>query len=135
MIKKDYKYMVLEFVEKINERDIDSIYELMSDDFVFNDSIGGTINGKENMRKAWEDYFTMFPDYEINISHILQQERTVALLGTASGTYAINGAMHKENNWRVSAAWKAVVGDHTIREWYVYADFEPVRKIIEKHSM
>jgi len=132
--KHDLKYIALEFVEKINEQDVDGICDLMSDDFIFVDSMGGSMYGRDAMKQAWRDYFAMFPDYEISITHILQQENIIAILGTAKGTYAVRGKLHQDNSWEVRAAWKAKVEDDQVKEWHVYADLEPVRQIVAHYS-
>lgn len=38
--------------------------------------------------------------------------------------------MLAENHWEITAAWKAVVRGGYVSEWRVYADNEPVWKIM-----
>ena len=54
----------------------------------------------------------------------------VGLFGTAQGTYSVNGKLVSENHWEIPAAWKAVVQGGRVSEWRVYADNEPVWKIM-----
>jgi hypothetical protein len=54
----------------------------------------------------------------------------VLLTGSARGTYAVGGNLPTENHWEVPSAWKAVVRNAQIAEWHVYADNQPVRKIM-----
>jgi len=126
--------IVLAFVEKINQHDVEGLCELMTDDHRFVDSLGSSIQGREEMRKAWIGYYYLIPDYEIIYSEIFQRENSVALFGIACGTYVVNGKLLKENRWEIPAAWRAVVRDDRIAEWQVYADNEPVRKIMTAHD-
>ena len=54
----------------------------------------------------------------------------VVLLGSASGTYAVEGELLPENRWETLTAWKALVRGEEIAEWRVYADNEPLREIM-----
>jgi len=42
----------------------------------------------------------------------------------------VNGELLPKNHWEIPAAWKAVVQRGRISEWRVYADNEPVWKIM-----
>ena len=46
---------VLDFLDRINKRDADKLAELMTEDHVFIDSVGNTVQGREKMR-AQRDY-------------------------------------------------------------------------------
>src|ERR1035438_4587160 len=41
---------VLEFLNRINQRDVDKLAELMTEDHVFVDSLGNQVRGREKMR-------------------------------------------------------------------------------------
>jgi len=115
--------IVLDFIESINNADIDRVYGLMSNDHLFIDSRGNSMVGNENMKKAWIGYFELFPDYNIEITDTLQNDSLVVLLGYASGTYKTNNnKLDSTNHWRVPASWKAVFVDKKIKLWQVYAD-------------
>ena len=85
------------------------------------------------MRDNWQGYFTMFPDYHIVLTDVFQQAHVVGLFGTASGTFAVKGKRAPENHWDIPAAWKATTQGDTMLEWRVYADNDPVRKIMAAH--
>jgi ketosteroid isomerase-like protein len=123
--------VALEFVKRINAHNPDKLAELMAENHVFIDSIGARFQGREAMRENWKAYFAMFPDYHIVLTDVFQQGRIVALFGTASGTFAVNGQLAPENRWEGPAAWKATTQADTLSEWQVYADNELVRKIID----
>jgi ketosteroid isomerase-like protein len=120
---------VLAFLEAINAADVEKICALMSEDHLFVDGLGNRIQGKESMRKGWTGYLRWCPDYRVSHDEIFSNGQIVAAFGSAEGTYAKDGKLAKENQWRVPAAWKAVVRDGQIAEWHVCADNQPARKI------
>ncbi|HWX56104.1 MAG TPA: nuclear transport factor 2 family protein [Verrucomicrobiae bacterium] len=124
--------VVLKFERLINSRSADAVCSLLTDDSVFIDSLGNQISGAEKLRAAWTGYFTMVPDYSISHSEILADGDTVALFGTARGTFSKDGQIKKENFWQTPAAWRAVVKDGKIAVWQVYADNEPVRAVMRR---
>lgn len=54
---------VLQFMDCINQRDVDKLAELMTEDHVFIDSLGNSVHGREKMRAGWRGYFALCPDY------------------------------------------------------------------------
>ena len=123
-----------QFVEAINQHDVEAICELMTEDHRFVDSMGKVYDGRERMKKAWNHYYTIIPDYLIEISETLVSGNTVVLIGKASGTYAPDGEIKSQNHWVVPAAWRAVVDGDKMKEWQIFADLEPVRKMIRRES-
>ena len=115
------KLIVNNFVNAINEHDIDKMCSFMTDDHKFIDSHGNEVVGKETMKAGWIAYFQLFPDYKIEIRELFLSNDTVAAFGLASGTF--QGSYNaKENYWRLPAAWKAVIKNGKIYLWQVYAD-------------
>jgi ketosteroid isomerase-like protein len=125
---------VLEFLARINRRDVDKLAELMTEDHVFVDSLGRQIRGREEMRSGWRGYYTMCPDYWVSHEDVFQNGNTVAVFGAAGGTVSANGKLPAENLWRTPAAWRAVVENGLVKEWRVYADNKPVYDILAKPS-
>jgi uncharacterized protein (TIGR02246 family) len=123
---------VLEFMDRINERDADKLAEAMTEDHVFVDSLGQTVRGREQMRTAWRGYFALCPDYWVVHEEILQNANRLAVFGAAGGTIAADGKLPAENQWRVPAAWLAVVEDGLVKEWRVYADNKPVYDMLAR---
>lgn len=130
LIKDPESKLVFDYIDKINNHDIEGLGEIMSDDHVFSDSTGMVIHGKKEMKLAWFDFFVNFPDYSIIPEKIISNKNSAAVFGIAVGTYYTGGELTDNNKFKVSAAWKAVIVDGKISEWKVYADFEPVRKIV-----
>ena len=122
--------VALAFVERINEHDVDGLVALMTEDHCFVDGLAQVVRGREQMKMGWRAYFGWFPDYCVRVEDILSTGNVVGLFGTAQGTYAVNGELLPRNHWEIPAAWKAVVLKRRVSEWRVYADNEPVWKIM-----
>ena len=118
------------FIAAINRRSSSEISELMSEDHTFIDSGGGIQSGRENMTAGWEEYFRMFPDYEIRVESILEGDGLVAVFGSASGTYSGKRGLVPENRIEMPAAWKAMVEDGKVKLWQVYADWTEGNRVI-----
>jgi ketosteroid isomerase-like protein len=126
--------VVLKFEQLINLRDAAAVCSLLTGDSVFVDSIGNRIEGSAKMRPAWEGYFKMVPDYTISHSEIFANGDTVAVFGSAQGTFSKDGQVRKEDFWKTPAAWRAVVKDGKIALWQVFADNEPIRAIMRRYA-
>jgi ketosteroid isomerase-like protein len=126
--------VVLDFVEAINNGNVDKIYDLMTDNHLFIDSQDNRVIGKENMKQAWVGYFALFPDYKIEINKILEEDSFVCILGYASGTYKNLKNKNDRNHWRIPAALTAIVKGNQIKVWQVYADNSMVLEIIKKNK-
>jgi ketosteroid isomerase-like protein len=126
--------VVLQFERLINDGNAENICSLMTADGEFVDSLGNRIQGTEKLHAAWRGYFKMVPDYSISHSEIFANGNTVAVFGSARGTFSKDGQLAKENVWSTPAAWRAVVKDSKIAVWQVYADNEPIRAIMRKYS-
>lgn len=120
----------LKFVNEVNRHDLESLVALLSDDHLFVDSLGQEVRGKERLREAWAAYFRWFPDYHLAVREWFQNGRVVAMFGTASGTFAVGPDLPAQNRWKTPAAWRAVVREHQLAQWQVYADLEPVWKVM-----
>jgi ketosteroid isomerase-like protein len=122
--------VVKAFVAAINRRTPAAISRLMTEDHTFIDSRGGSHKGRESMTAGWEQYFRMFPDYEIRVESILEDKDLVAVFGSASGTYNGKRGLIPENRIEMPAAWKAVVAKGKVKLWQVYADWTEGTRII-----
>lgn len=129
MANQEPAAVVLDFMERINSGSVDALCAAMTEDHVFVDGLGARFAGREAMRTGWRAYYKMVPDYKVSHEEILAQGETVAVFGTARGTYAPDGKLKKENFWEVPAAWKAIVRNGLVAHWQVFADNQPVRKL------
>ncbi len=118
------------FLRAINRQDVDALVALMSPEHRFVDSLGNVVEGREKLREGWAAYFRMVPDYAVAIEETYPSERAVVLLGVAQGTFTRNGTLHPENRWQTPVAVRALVEDGLVAEWRVYADNEPIRKVM-----
>jgi hypothetical protein len=128
------------FIRAINRQDVDRVVELMAPAHRFIDSLGNVVEGRDKMREGWAAYFRMVPDYSIAIEEYypansssteeIGADPVVIMLGVASGTYTRDGKLHPENRWQTPMAIRALVEDGLVAEWRVYADNEPIRKVM-----
>ena len=125
--------VVLKFLEKINEHDVDGLVSLMSEQHVLVDSLGNRLRGRDNLKAGWHAYFKMCPDYAVSHEEIFDHGNIVVVFGSAGGTIAEKEAELKaENRWRIPAAWMATVTGGKLVEWRVYADNKPVYEILKR---
>lgn len=118
------------FIRAINRQDVNRLAELMSPAHRFIDSLGRVVEGREEIERGWKAYFRMVPDYAIAVEEYYPADPVVIMLGVASGTYTRTGQLHAENRWLTPVAIRALVEDGLIAEWRVYADNDPIRKLI-----
>ncbi|HTQ65990.1 MAG TPA: nuclear transport factor 2 family protein [Puia sp.] len=128
------KKIFYDFVNAINERNVDKIYSLMADDYKFIDAHGNEVSSKDKMKAGWTGYFQWFPDYKIEITDIFSNGDTLAALGFASGTFKGIKTDKNDNYWRLPAAWKVLVNNNKIKLWQVYADTKIPFDIINKNK-
>lgn len=122
------------FVERVNEHDVDGLAALMTDDHRFIDALGESGTGREELRRGWEGYFRLVPDYHIEVEEVFSDGPVVVLLGTARGTYSPDGLHDVEDAWQVPAAWRARVANGLVAEWRVYVDNDPLRRRMAAHK-
>jgi ketosteroid isomerase-like protein len=127
--------VVLKFEQAINSRNPAAIVALLAADSIFVDSMGTRVQGLEKLRAAWEGYYKMVPDYTVSHEEIFNRGDTVAVFGSARGTFSPDGQNRKENFWEATAAWRALVKDGKIALWQVFADNEPIREIMPRKSV
>jgi ketosteroid isomerase-like protein len=113
MSGKDPKFVVLQFNGCINNRDLQELSNLMTDDHVFIDSNGDIHSGKELMIKGWRDFFHQFPDYRNHFAIIESREDQVFVIGHSTCSFKLLDG---------PALWTAKVKDGLIAEWRVYLD-------------
>lgn len=118
------------FVNAINRHDLDALLALMSPSHCMIDALGNRLEGRENLRSAWVGYFRMVPDYEVTIEETISSGPAVVMLGMARGTYTRDGQLRPENRWQTPLAVRARVKDGLLEEWCIYADNEPMRRLM-----
>lgn len=129
------------FIECINAADVAGLYELMTEDHIFQDALGERFIGRDKMRHGWTSYFSMVGNYKVFVKEHFLREDSVAMFGTASGSYPGAAATHPAAQpgarsvvaqfWEVPAAWHVVTRGGQVAEWRVYADNLPLRKLMK----
>jgi ketosteroid isomerase-like protein len=114
-----------EFIARVNAHDPHGLYLLCAPDHVFIDSLGARLTGRGHIEQAWIGYFSLFPDYLIEVEALASRDALALLSGWASATYRGSGRA-----WRIPCAWRAVVSEGLIAEWQVFADNKPVYEIL-----
>jgi len=114
----------LEFVRRINDRDLAGVVEMMTDDHVFADSGGAIQRGRDVMRAGWQSYLTSFPAYRIRVERVLRGGDDVALVGSVSGSHA--GADAERDQ---VVAWAVAVRGEQVAGWRVYVDDPKLRAL------
>jgi len=90
--------------------------------------------GRLALEQGWRAYFAMVPDYAIEPTGVFENGETVVQLGTARGTYAPEGELRSDLRWSTSAAFRARIDDGLVAEWQVFADNEPIRRLMARGS-
>jgi hypothetical protein len=88
-------------VARINAHDPSDIIALCTADHVFTDSLGSTLSGRERLKEAWAGYFSLFPDYRIEVESTVAQDTLVLACGFASATHA---ASQRRGTFRLHGA-------------------------------
>ncbi len=108
---------------------MDTLANLMTEDHRFTDPLANAVEDARRCAPAGF-YFRMVPDYTVAVEETYSDGPVVVLLGVAGGTYAPNGELKPENRWKTIAALRAVIEDGKVSEWKVYADNEPMRRLM-----
>lgn len=117
--------IVRNVIARINAHDAHGLLALCAPDHVFIDSLGARLSGPPQLEQAWNRYFSLFPDYRIEVDTIVSDGPVVLMSGWVSAT--IPGA---GTPWRIPAAWRAVLANGQVAEWQVYADNKLIYEIM-----
>jgi len=109
----DSKTIALQFNDCINDRDIDGLGLLMTDDHTLIDTEDGQDNGKQNCLTCWREFFQMFPDYKNIFETVTTKDNLVIMTG-----YSICS----DKRLSGPAIWTATIRGEKVVEWRVYAD-------------
>jgi SnoaL-like domain len=118
------------YIAAINEHDVETISSLITDDHKFIDGLGTVVEGRERVVQSWIEYFRWFPDYHVVVTSAISRLMEVALVGTASATFAPDQELLASNSWEIPAAFWAVIRGDRVAEWHVFADNQPARRIM-----
>lgn len=107
----DLMNVAMKFNEKINQRDLEGLAHLMTDDHAFIDNAGNVTKGKKGMKEAWGKFFEQFPDYKNIFNSVTVQNNVVVMVGCSCCSYKpLDGPN----------VWTAKVNGNQVSEWRVY---------------
>jgi len=107
----DVMMVALRFNEKINERNLEGLAELMAEDHAFVDSDGTVTRGKNVMKDVWAKFFDLYPDYRNVFTSVTTQSNVAVMVGYSTCSYKpLNGP----------TMWTAKVHGGCVSEWRVY---------------
>ena len=114
----DPRKVALEFVEVINAGNSRALVELQTEDFTLIDMAGDVYQGKD----GWQDYFSAYPDYKIQVKHILTSGDGVAIIGKTTGSQLPPEIEEKE-----TVLWTAEIRDGLVAEWRLYSNVDEIK--------
>lgn len=103
--------IALKFNEKINQRDLEGLARLMTDDHTFIDNFGEITKGKDLMKDGWRGFFEKYPDYRNIFTCVTVRDDVVIMTGYST-------CSHKPLNG--PSIWTARVHNDRVSEWRVY---------------
>jgi SnoaL-like polyketide cyclase. len=110
---EDPEIIAMQFHDCINNRNVEGLLELMTDDHVFIDMANTRIEGKsEVISMAWIPFFNIFPDYRNVIENVSVKNQTVIMRG-----YSV---CSDERLNKLHAVWVAEVVDNKVNVWHIY---------------
>jgi hypothetical protein len=119
MNRKDPKLIALQFNECINNRDLDGLARLMTEDHTFLDRDGKVGRPRHVMLNGWREFFHMFPTYKNTFDCVQSKENLVMILGRA---------FWSDEQPYDPVIWIATIVDDLVGEWRIYADTEDNRR-------
>ena len=113
MSEIDPKLVVLQFNQYINNRDLDGLVSLKTENHTFIDSSDDVHSGKEMMVAGWVEFFNSYPDYRNHFAIIESRGDLLLVIGHSTCSHdPLDGP----------ALWSAKVVGERVAEWRVYLD-------------
>jgi uncharacterized protein (TIGR02246 family) len=111
MNSSELMLVALRFNERINQRDLEGLAELMTDDHTFIDNSGDVTRGKDVMKEGWREFFEEYPDYRNIFTCVTVQDDVAVMVGYSTCSYKrLDGPN----------VWTAKVRGGRVSEWRVY---------------
>ena len=121
----DTMMVALKFNERINQRDLEGLVALMTDDHTFIDISCKVHEGKAVMTEGWREFFTSYPDYRNIFTRVQVDADVVIMIGYSTCSYdQLDGP----------ALWTAKIHNGLVAEWRVYEDTPEKRQTLGVHS-
>jgi len=106
----------ISFIDCINRGDLTGLAELMTDDHSLVVLDEPPLMGRDANRRAWDGYFTSFPDYVIYPRHVAAKDASVAVLGTTTGSHL---GLPDEVEMQLDVVWLASVREGRVSTWRI----------------
>jgi ketosteroid isomerase-like protein len=117
----DIMMVALKFNERINQRDLEGLVALMTNDHTFIDSSNKVHEGKAAMTEGWREFFTIYPDYRNIFTRVQVDADVVIMVGYSTCSYdPLDGP----------ALWTAKIRAGLVAEWRVYDDTSENRRTL-----
>ncbi len=121
MSTKELSLIAIEFNDRINNRDLAGLGNLMTEDHTFIDREGDVQKSRAVMAKNWERFFEMFPDFKNTFTEVFGKGESVTIRGYAYWS---------ETQPHDPVSWTATIVDDLVQEWCVHDDTPQNRKLI-----
>ena len=84
------------------------------------------------MRQGWRAYFQAVAQYQIHADEFFHTDERLAISSAPGRVESTQRTARPtpDNFWEVPAAWRVVISDGLVAEWRVYADNQPLRKLM-----
>ncbi|HYG49994.1 MAG TPA: nuclear transport factor 2 family protein [Flavobacteriales bacterium] len=109
----DPKTVALQFNDCINNRDLNGLLDLMTNDHTFIDTANNSFTGKDKCKMAWNGFFDAFPDYHNIFEIITSKDTTVIIQGHS---------VCSDKMLEGTCLWTAKIKGDKVTEWRVYTD-------------
>jgi ketosteroid isomerase-like protein len=117
----DPRALTVKFNEHLNNRDLDGLAALMTDDHTFIDTANHAIHGKATCLDAWRRFFSSFPDYRNVFDWLVVEDDRVVVVGHSHCS---------DTRLDGPALWVARPSDEKLAEWRVYEDTPANRRLL-----
>jgi ketosteroid isomerase-like protein len=117
----DSRAVTVKFNEHINNRDLDGLAALMTEDHTLIDTAGHATCGRSKCLEAWRQFFTSFPDYRNIFDSLSEEDDRVVVIGRSTcSDVRLEGP----------ALWVAKASADKLAEWRVYEDTPTNRRTL-----
>jgi len=128
MTVEELQKLLEEYIDAMNNHDVDRLMQCYTDDAVRHDTLTGKLEGKEELKGFYTSLFTAFPDLEYSIENVLAIEDMIATEAVMEGTQ--KGLFPPFESYGVSGKHVELAGavfyqlkDGKISEERVYTDY------------
>lgn len=114
--------VALQFVECINNQDLEGLVSLMTEGFTMITDEGDPEIGREVMREGFRGYFADYPEYKIHVEKVARSGNDIAIIGKTTGSHIPPAIEEKE-----TVIWIARIEDDLVAEWRIFSDMDHLK--------